>query len=223
MSIQKFATVLAALLGAAPAFAQVAVSADIGTTGAGAHLVVPMETYLNGRFGLNTFSRDIDETSGALDFKLKATLRSVDVLFDWYLSSGSNFHLTGGVVHNRSKIAGQAKPGADGKFTINGNSYAAATAGILVGEVKFRGAAPYLGVGWGNPLKSTGKWSFNSDVGAYFQGNPKAALANHGCTAATSVCVRIARDVNAVRDQFGEDASSFKVYPVLRVALGYRF
>jgi hypothetical protein len=225
MFMKHNAFVLAAgLLAAASAQAQVALTADLGSTGAGAHLVVPMETYLNGRFGVNAFKHDFTRQSGGVNYDLKGKLQTVDVLFDWYLREGSAFRLTGGLVYNGSKFDARATPDGLGKFTLNGTSYSAADVGLLTGRVDFRKAAPYLGIGWGNALaKDAGHLSFSADLGAFYQGNANVQLASIGCTTSAVVCKALVSDVAAERLLLQQDASSYKFYPVLRASVAYRF
>src|SRR4051794_25982063 len=105
MSLKHTALALAAgMLAAASAQAQIAITADLGTTGAGAHLVVPMESYLNGRFGINYLQHDFSKTSDSVKYDLKGKLQTVDVLFDWYLRESSPLRVTGGLVYNGSKF-----------------------------------------------------------------------------------------------------------------------
>lgn len=203
--------------------AQVGVTADLGTTGAGVHVVVPMESYLNGRFGVNYLKHDFDKTSGSVDYTLKGKLQTVDVLFDWYLRDNSSFHLTGGLVYNGSKFDAIAHPNGNGTFTLNGKQYGAADVGVLAGKVDFRKAAPYLGIGWGNALAPAKRWNFFADLGAFYQGKPNVNLASVGCTTSNAVCGAVASDVAAERTKLQHDADAYKVYPVLRASLAYRF
>jgi hypothetical protein len=229
MSLHSTVLVLAAgLLLAAHAQADVAVTTDLGTTGAGAHLVVPMETYLNGRFGVSYLNHDFNKTSGAVNYDLKGKLQTVDVLFDWYLREGSTFHVTSGLVYNGSTFDAKANADKTGKFKINGMVYAAEDVGVLSGRVDFRKAAPYLGIGWGNALApakrgGTGRWDFNADVGAIYQGRPNVHLSSIGCTTSNLVCSTLATDVAAERARLASDSSSFRFFPVLRASLSYRF
>jgi hypothetical protein len=225
MSLQSHALVLAAgLLCAAAAQAGVGITADLGTTGAGAHLVVPMETWLNGRFGFNYLKHDLDKTSGAIRYDIKGKLQTFDALFDFYPRAGSNFRLTGGLVYNNSKFDAKASPDALGRFTINGVQYTATDVGLLNGRIDFRRAAPYLGVGWGNALAAgDGHWNFHTDLGAFYQGHPNVKLESAGCTTSTVVCSGLAANVVAERARLEADAASFKFYPVLRAGVSYRF
>ena len=219
----KYSALASALLLTGAAQAQVGITADLGSTGAGAHLVVPMETYLNGRFGINGFRHDFDKTSNGVDYAIKGKLQTIDVLFDWYLRDGSPFHLTAGLVYNGNRFDVSARPSQLGKFTLNGTTYTAADVGILSGRIDYRKAAPYLGIGWGNALTPKGRWTFSTDLGAFFQGKPNVSLASIGCTTSKEVCAALVQDVAAERLHLQDDVDSFKVYPVLRASLNYRF
>jgi hypothetical protein len=223
MFLKQIALLSSALLATSAAWAQVGVTADLGSTGAGFHLVVPMESDLNGRFGVNAFKHDFDKSSSGVDYDVKGKLQSVDVLFDWYPRAGANFRLTGGLVYNGNRFDARAKPGPLGGFKINGNSYTAADVGILSGRIDYRKAAPYVGIGWGNALAQDGRWHLNADLGAFYQGNANVQLASIGCATSQLVCKTLASDVAAVRDSFGDDINKYKFYPVLRASLSYRF
>lgn len=214
-----------ALLAGAAAHAQVgaAVTLDLGTTGPGLHLVVPMESNLNGRFGANFFKHDFEKRSGLVDYKLDGKLATFDVLFDWYVVPQSSFRLTGGLVYNGTRFKATGVPGADGKFTFNGNTYSTTDLGVLKGDITFRRAAPYLGIGWGNPLTPNKRWTFMADVGAIYQGKARVNLIPLGCTTSNAVCGKLATDVAAEELKLGEDASDYKVYPVLRAGIAYSF
>ncbi|WP_109370533.1 MULTISPECIES: hypothetical protein [unclassified Massilia] len=225
MMFLKYAPLAAgALLLAGAAQAQIGVTADLGTTGAGFHLVVPMESNLNGRFGANMFNHDFDRSTNGVDYAIKGKLRTFDVLFDWYVREGSPFHLTGGLVYNGNRFDASAQANQFGKLTLNGNTYTAADIGILKGRIDYRKAAPYLGIGWGNALvTNAGHWSFNADLGAFYQGNPNVDLGSYGCTVSKDTCDALFKDVAAERLRLKDDVSGFKLYPVARASLNYGF
>lgn len=215
---------VAAVLLASGAQAQVAVSADIGSTGVGGYLIVPMETTVNGRFGVHTLSRSKDQSAGSIDYDTKATLRTVDILFDWFALEGSAFRLTAGVIYNGNKLEAAARPDGSGNYSINGKTYSAADVGTLNGLIEFRRAAPYFGVGWGNPLAITKKkWHLVGDLGVFVQGPPKVKLVSLGCTTSQTVCRALATDVAAERARFEEEIDFVKIYPVARIGVAYRF
>jgi hypothetical protein len=216
---------LAALAATASAQAQVgaALTADLGSTGAGFHLVVPMERTLNGRFGANYFKHDFEKRSGLVDYKLDGKLATFDVLFDWYALSNSSFRLTGGVLYNGTRFNATGVPGAGGKFSFNGNSYSTTDIGSLKGDVTFRRAAPYLGIGWGNALTPNKRWNFGADIGAFWQGKATVNLIPYGCTTSNAVCGQLAKDVAVEELRLQDEASDYKIYPVLRASVSYSF
>jgi hypothetical protein len=222
MTYSKIAVAVAGLVLAASAQADVAVSLDAGTTGIGAHLVVPMETYLNGRFGVNYLNHRRDDRAGNLDYSFKTKLQTYDILFDWYPLSPM-FHLTGGVVYNNNQVRATAKPNASGTYTINGTTYNASDFGSLAADVDYHKAAPYFGVGWGNALTAGRKLNFKIDVGAFIQGKPQTNLVALGCTTSTAVCSKLTSDTRAENAKLTEEFNSYRAYPVVRVSASYAF
>ncbi|CAN7439783.1 hypothetical protein [Massilia sp. LjRoot122] len=225
MALKHTLFALAAITMGASAHAQLgaAVTADLGTTGAGLHLVVPMERNLNGRFGANYLKHDFDKRSGLVDYKFDGKLATFDVLFDWYLISQSSFRLTGGLVYNGTRFKAVGVPSASGSFSFNGNTYSTSDIGRLEGDVSFRRAAPYIGIGWGNALTPNKRWNFATDIGAIYQGKAQVNLIPRGCTTSNAVCGKLASDVAVEELRLSEEAADYKVYPVLRASITYNF
>lgn len=221
MFLQRTVFAVAASLAAFSAQADVGITAGIGTGGPSLHVVVPMESNLNGRFGLTQYKRSFDHSSADLDFKAKVTLQTVDALFDWHLFSGS-FRVTGGVVYNGNEITAEGRP-TDGNFTINGNKYEAKDVGALTGKIDFQKAAPYIGIGWGNALAPNSRWNFSTDIGAIYHGNGHVGLASRGCTVSNQVCNALTADVAAERSRLTDSMADVKFLPVVRFGVSYRF
>ena len=198
-----------------------AATVDLGTTGLGLHLTTPLAAQLNARVGLNyaNYSSTGNTSDVEYDFKLK--LATVDALLDYHPFAGG-FRLSGGVIHNGNSIDVNARPNANGSYTINGRTYSAAAVGQMKGEVEFRTVAPYLGIGWGNAVQAAG-WGFGMDLGVAFQGAPKTSLVSTGCSALAALCTMVANDVAAENAKLAEEVKDLKFYPVLRVGVSYRF
>lgn len=224
MYILKSALAAAAsLLLAASAHAQIAATAEFGTTGAGGHVIFPMEKTLNARFGANYFTHKYNASASTLSYTMKAKLQTIDILFDWHLIEGSQFRLTGGAVYNGNKVSMVARKDSNGIYNINGKNYNASDVGILNGGFEYNKGAPYIGVGWGNALSTDKRWNFTADFGALWQGHPNGRLVNSGCTAVAATCILIARDVAVEQIKMEADVQAYRVYPVLRAGMSYRF
>jgi len=223
MSTPRLSLALIGLLAAGAAQAQVGASLDLGTTGVGAHLAYGFTPSLNGRLGVNYFKHDFTKRSGRLEYDLDGKLQTVDALLDWYPRAGSSFRVTGGVFFNDSRFDALATPDLNGTFRLNERVYTAAEVGVLVGKVDFRKAAPYLGIGWGNALATERGWSFGGDLGAFYQGKARVSLRSVNCTVQSALCNQLASDVAVEEARLADEASDYKVYPVLRASLSYRF
>lgn len=203
--------------------ADLGLSVTAGTTGLGAHVIVPLQKQLDARVGASILNYSYDGSTSSVDYDFKLKLKTIDALLDWYPWAGG-FRVTSGVVYNGNKITANARPTAAGTYTLNGNTYTAANAGSLNGQIDFRNFAPYLGIGWGNAAGADkGGFSFSSDIGVLFQGSPRTALANNGCSAPAPVCAQLASDVAAENARLKDEVKDFKAYPVLRVGVSYRF
>jgi hypothetical protein len=213
---------LAGLVAAGAAQAEVGVTGDLGTTGMGVHLSVPLKSDLNARFGINALNYSYDGNTSSVDYDFKLKLQTIDALLDWFPTS-SQFRLSSGLVYNGNKVDAHAKARDSGTYELNGNTYSAASAGRIDGRIDFRKVSPYLGIGWGNAVAKDKGWGFSADFGVLFQGSPRTSLANSGCTASAAVCDQLAADVAAEKRKLDDEVSDFKAYPVIRFGVSYKF
>lgn len=196
---------------------------DIGTTGVGFHATIPLRENLNARLGLGYLGYSYDGSTKDMDYRLKLTANTYDALLDWYPSKGSSFRVTTGLAFNGNKIDARGAPDANGNYTINGNSYSAASVGAVKGKVTYNKIAPYLGIGWGRDRQDEKGWSFSTDVGVLFQGSAHTSLRSSGCSAGGPECARLNADLAGENRELRKEADRFKFYPVLRVGVSYKF
>lgn len=222
MTIKRALVVSLGLMGGVvAAHAAGGVSASIGTTGVGIHLSAPITPSLQARVGGNFFSYSRDGNTDDVEYEFDLKMRTLDALLDYYPMAGS-FRLTGGVVYNGNRLDAVGRPQANGTYTIDGTTYSVTDVGTVNGEVKFRRLAPYLGIGWGSAAAGPG-WNFAADIGALFQGEPRTSLTSSGCTASADLCAQFAEDLAAENARLSEEVSDFKVLPVIRIGVTYRF
>jgi hypothetical protein len=200
-------------------------SLDLGTTGVGAHVGMPLGQQLGVRVGAGFLSHKFDGSTSTIDYNIDAKLRSADALLDWYPAAGSGFRLSAGIVYDANQFDVTGKPSA-GRYLINGVSYAATDVGTLTGAVDYNKFAPYLGIGFGTAPAAMGSsgWGFAADLGGYYQGKGGSHLDSVGCKAVAPICQAIARDVAVERLNLADQVSDVpKIYPVLRISATYRF
>lgn len=206
---------------ATPAYA--GVFGEIGTTGAGARVAIPVHSDFDVRFGMGKLDYSYKGSTNDLTYDYRVKGKSYDALLDWFPSKDSAFHVTAGLAYNGNSIGGRARASQAGTYAIQGNTYNAASVGSINSRIDFKKAAPYLGIGWGRSSATDKGWAFSSDVGVLFQGSPKSSLTSTGCTAEAATCNQFATDIAKENAALSRDANKLKLYPVLRIGVSYKF
>jgi hypothetical protein len=199
-----------------------------GTTGFGLGIAGSLSEGVTGRLSFDTWSKTITQSDSNGDYKGDLKLQNISMLGDWYPFSGA-FRTTLGLVANGNKVTLTATPSAGGTYTFNGVAYSTADVGSYAGEVKFNSTAPYLGIGWGNPVAKDKTWGFVTDIGVLFQGAPKVS-STATCSAAllaapggVAACAQLQSDVAAGAAQLETDLKNYKYYPVISIGVSYNF
>ena len=225
----KAKILVVALCGAFATAAQaegVGVYVNGGTTGFGLGVAGALSEDVTGRLSFDTWSKTITQSDSNGDYKGDLKLQNIAMLADWYPFSGT-FRTTLGLVANGNKVTLTATPNASAQYTFNGTQYSASDVGSYAGEVKFNSTAPYLGIGWGNPVAKDKTWGFVMDIGVLFQGSPKVtSTATCSATFATNFpadCAQMQTDVADGATQLETDLKNYKYYPVISIGVSYHF
>ena len=204
------------------AHAEGGMTLQLGSSGIGVHAVVPVAEKVQARAGINALNYSYDGNTSDVSYNLNLKLKTIDFLADYYPSAGS-FRLTAGLIYNGNKVDARGKPNNDGTYTLNGNVYSTGTVGVLDGHIDFRNLAPYIGLGWGNPLASDANWHFTGDLGLMLHGSARSSLASSGCQAVAAVCAALQSDIDAENQKLRDKVANYKLFPVVRVGMSYRF
>jgi hypothetical protein len=152
-----------------------------------------------------------------IEYDVDLGLRSFSALVDWHIFDGP-FRITGGVLSMDNEI--KLDTIANQNIVIGDNTYTPAQVGTLSGRVDIKGAAPYIGIGWGNLIGRGRRWGFYSDFGVAFAKSPDVVLRANGTLAADPAFqADLAKEARDIKD----DLDDFKVYPVLSLGLYFRF
>ncbi|MFY9258975.1 MAG: hypothetical protein WAO71_00545 [Gallionella sp.] len=217
--MKKSAAILMALaLSSTVVYAdEMAVAGKVGTLGVGAELSMPIADGITGRVGLNMFSYGVNTTRSTVNYDMKLQLQTISALADWYPMDGG-FRTSAGLFYNNNKATFNALPAAGGSFVINGNTtYNTGNVTSLQGSMTFNSLAPYIGIGWGNPVAKDKGWGFVADIGLLYQGTPKASLT------ATGTALGLANDVALEQAKLQSALNSFTWYPVAMLGLSYQW
>lgn len=221
------AAILAATFCTSASFADsnVALVPRVGTRGIGGELVIKATEKVNLRGGFSTFSFSRDDRASGIDYDMDATLASGSAFLDWH-PWGKSFRLSLGALYNGNEVTAENKPAQT--FRIGTHTYTAEEIGNLEGDVSFNKFAPYLGVGWGNALTGDGRVKLLFDVGVFYHGTPEATLVanipdDSPLRANPALYDQFQADLREERDEFQDDITDYKVYPVISLGLAIKF
>lgn len=193
-----------------------------GTTGFGLGLTGGVSQDVTVRLSYDTWKRTFTQNNNNGNYNVDLKLQNLSALLDWY-PFGGVFRTTLGLVANGNK-ADLTAASVSGTYTFNGVTYTASDVGSYSGELKFNSTAPYLGIGWGNPVAKDKTWGFVSDVGVIFQGSPKVTSSvTCGSALTPTQCAQLQSDVATSATQLEQDLKNYKYYPVISIGLSYRF
>jgi hypothetical protein len=196
----------------------VGVTGKIGTLGVGAELNIAFSDNFGARLGYNNYKYKHNTDISSVNYDAELQLRTVSILADWYPAAGS-FRASGGLMYNDNQSHYTGVP-TGGTFTINGTIYNTSQISSLKGDLTFANVAPYLGIGWGNPVQNGKGWGMVADIGVLFQGSPKTALV---ATCPTTCSAGIQNDVAAENAQLQSDVNKYKYWPVASIGISYQW
>ncbi len=188
-----------------------------GTLGLGGELATRIASDINARVGLNTFDYDFDKEFDNVEYDVGLDFSSFSALVDWHVFGGS-FRITAGLLSLDHELDLDATPTVSQE--IGGIIYTPTEIGTLSGNVEIDGVAPYIGIGWGNPLDHNRRWGFYCDLGVAFTDSPDVSLSASGTRASDPT---FQASLSKERDQIEDDLAPFELYPVLSLGLYFRF
>lgn len=197
----------------------VGVAAVVGTLGPGLALTLPINSMLNARiygaglkFGLN--AKDDD-----LDYDGDLTLGGIGPLLDYHPFS-NGLRASAGFLYVFNEFDGTAR--CDQAGCAVGDAANIIQSGDRVdGNVDYSGFAPYVGLGWGNAVAKSGRWSFSFDVGALFTGGPDVSVKCRAAIMASQAACQSEADNE--RKDLKDEIGNYKIYPVVSLGVGLRF
>jgi hypothetical protein len=218
------AVALASIPLAAPAAAETALGVRAGTPGAGVELTTRLASRVDLRLALAGWDQDLTVTTDDVRYDGTLELRHALALLDWHPAGGA-FRLTAGAAFNDDALEATA-PVADLLAGEVPELPPGLDLGTLSGHAEGDALAPYLGLGWGDPVGGDGGWSFALDLGAIFLGSPDVSL-----TLDTPLPIDSIPGLRELVDRFladeeadlEEEIGDYDLLPVISFSVGYRF
>jgi hypothetical protein len=170
----------------------------------------------NVRAEVDGFSISHDFTAGGLQYDAKLKLMHGALFADFFPApSIVPFRLTAGVLVGGDNVEGDATS-VSGTYSINGVTVPSSGESITA-KLKFPTVRPYLGIGFGHNPNTKGL-SVAFDAGVAF-GKPSVSFD----VPANIVAAAGQANVDAEQQSLQSKANSLRFYPIVKVAVTYRF
>lgn len=209
------------------------IGVKVSTLGIGGEAAFPVTHRSNVRFGFNAFT--YNHTFGKDNVSYKGALNLLSAQATWDVFPIGGLHFSPGVLlYNGNKISANANVKGGGSFTLSNVDYISDPANPVsgTGKLTLNKVAPLMLLGFGNLVpRSHRHFSVTFDVGAAYQGEPRATLNFSGnvCDPSGLNCRAISSDptvlANIQKEQakINKSASPFRFYPVISFGFGYKF
>ena len=206
-------------LSAGAASAQnVAVGANVGTTGVGFEAQLKMGPVFVLRANVEQLDHDIDESYDGIDYSGAFAFDTVGGFVDMH-PFGNAFLISGGAYLGDRDISLGATPTVP--VEIGGTIYSPSQVGTLSGTIKLQDVAPFVGIGWDDTFTRQGPWGFRAIAGVAFSDTPEVALASTGGSLSNNATFRDRLDDEA--REIEKDVEGYGLFPVVQLGLNYRF
>lgn len=217
-----------------------AIGIELSSTGLGVDYIYGFSPHLHIRASVNAakinFDIEGEDNNGVQDDELRfqgdLNLFTFGGTIDWYPTSG-DFRVSAGLFLNGNNIDSVARcESASGtcEFGDDGEAFDRRQLGDVEADIEFSPVAPYIGIGYGNPLHNAG-WGFSADLGLLIQGSADIELRSRGNCNIAVVGVVTPLECNAARDEaleaeerrIEDEVADLRAYPVVNLAVTYRF
>ena len=207
-----------------------AIVSEASTLGLGGSVVKRIIPQLNARAGVNAFGLGFDLEDTDATYEADLNLFNVSTLLDYHPFKSSGFRLSGGLIFSNNNIEGTATPDFDdsqgeetieiGDETFNADELASVDADLEITS----SVAPYLGIGWGNPVSGKKGLGFFANLGVVFGSSPEVDITPN---VADGVSTQVQEEINAAVERETEDLEDeldfINIYPVASLGLSYQF
>lgn len=226
------------LLAAGPASAaDFGLGARASTLGAGVEMSVALSERLTLRVPFNTLSFDGSLTENEISYAADVRLRTVGLMADFHVLGGG-WRVTAGFYSNGNRLELLAsEETGNSEFAVGNRRYRSDPDDPLqvIGSTDFSSVAPYIGTGWGNAARGDSGLYFGFDLGVLFQGAVGVVVDARGAVedvdsgerfsveGDSDPAQRFRSELEAERRKLERDLEDFRFYPVVGVAVGWRF
>ena len=197
-----------------------ALGPKIGTTGIGVDLTFGVNNYVNLRGGFNYGAFSLNTSLDGVDYDFDVDMQTFPLLVDIH-PFGGHFHISAGLyLQPGTKADIEGTP--TGNEQIGEHTYPPDVIGTLFGTIEVKNdVAPYLGIGFGNPVNEEQLLTFMLDLGLVFQSYDVSLTSDGAGMGAALPTFR--EDLKKEEKLLQKDAEDWEIFPVLAISIAWHF
>jgi hypothetical protein len=202
----------------------VAVGGVGSTLGLGGDIAIGLGNYIVVRAARSAGSIGVDQTLQSQAYTLFAKADNRSFMLDVH-PFGGGIYVSVGKVQNHSTIALIGQP-TNGKYTFNGQTYAADSVGSLVGAIRLPEMPMFFGFGWDHTFGNSWPASITSRLGVLHQNKAQLDLSATGPYGQASnpahASFQAQLDAERAKQEASLDRSSVRNLPVVELGMRVR-
>ncbi len=193
-----------------------AVGARFGTLGLGGEVTVALGDYVNLRGVGHLGDISLVGTFSDVEYDVDIGFQNAGAMLDFHLPDGG-FRWSVGIYYNGNDYDGTATP--TDSTTIGGISFTPDEIGTITGDIQTGSTAYYAGIGFGNPVGGSGRWTVTLDVGVWILADdPTIELVADGTASSSAI---FQSELDREEDDIENDLINW--WPVIEIGVSYRF
>lgn len=201
-----------------------AVGGVVGLDGVGVEFSNALTESFNVSMSYAAGKIDTTRTVSGISYRADASLGGVGLKASYFPFASSGFHATLGLLLNNTEIDAEALPDG-GFYHINDNAYPASAVGSMKAKIQFPSSSPYLGIGWGNPVRTGSRLNFTFDIGVQYLKSINASLTASCNNSVINQldCIQLKNSVAQEERQLQDEVSKISWWPTARAGIHYQF
>lgn len=201
-----------------------AVGGVVGLDGVGVEFSNALTESFNVSMSYGAGKINTTRSVSGISYTADTSVGGIGFKASYFPFASSGFHATAGFLLNNTEIDAEAQSDG-GVYYINDNAYPANAVGSMKAKIQFPSSSPYLGIGWGNPVRAGSRLNVTFDVGVQYLKSINASLTASCNNSVINQlqCTQLKNDVALEERQLQDEVNKISWWPTARIGVHYQF
>jgi hypothetical protein len=213
-------------------FRSIAIGFKADTLWLGFEIATPVSRTFNLRSSYNFFAFNDAFNVDGINYNARLHLKSSETVLDWF-PRGTLIHVSPGILWGKNAMTAPVSVAPGQTFTLGSQTFLNSIDDPITGSstaTYSHSFSPLILVGLDNIIPRSGRrLSFPFEIGIAYTGSPQLNLNLSGTICTTDGCVNLSQNTDAQNSlkqeikSLNKNLSSYPVFPILSMGVGYHF